>query len=114
LECFVDIPDAPALPRPAGPELRALAATTRPDWDTEAVVGAMADAHMSGMSWAEVLKRMGALMADPDAAPRDLTAHVWKNNRRGSGGPPPAYRKARDDDPLLASRSRMPATGAPS
>ncbi|WP_242882646.1 hypothetical protein [Actinomadura litoris] len=69
---------------------------------------------MSSMSWADVLKRMGTLMADPEATPRDLTAHVWKATRPGSDGPPDAYRKARDEDPLLASRNRTLAAGTAS
>ncbi|MBO2464473.1 hypothetical protein [Actinomadura violacea] len=102
----MDTPDAPDVPRPAANELRALTAAARPDWNPDAVMTAMADAHMCGMSWADVVERMGALIADPDAAPRDLTAHIWRSKRRASNGPPDAYRKARAADPILASHTR--------
>lgn len=62
----------PAAPRSAFPELVALAVAWRPDWREPAVAGAIRQAADKGMTRDHILVAVARLLADPDAAPRDL------------------------------------------
>jgi hypothetical protein len=57
-------------------ELTALALAARPDWDEQAVRGAILAAHTVGWDWTRTLVEMAKLIADPDAEPRHLRDEV--------------------------------------
>jgi hypothetical protein len=58
--------------RRAVPELTALAAAVRPDWDRANVGAVIANAAAVGMTWPQVLVALPRLMADPHARPSEL------------------------------------------
>lgn len=95
------VADAPGekVPVPASPEMIALAAKTRPDWDPRNVQAVLASAHSIGMSWEQVLAGMGRLMADPKAMPGELVPD-WRDPvaaaHRHGAGPNDEWRQARE------------------
>ncbi|NML55312.1 hypothetical protein HHL19_16185 [Streptomyces sp. R302] len=75
------------VPVPARRELAALATVTRPDWNPPDIHEALVAAHISQVTWGQVLTEMGRLMADPEARPSDLATtgpDAWRRRR-----PPP-------------------------
>ncbi|MEV7422832.1 hypothetical protein [Streptomyces sp. NPDC091212] len=82
-------------PLPATPELLALAAKARPDWQHGALRDALAHAHYQGMTWGQTLTAVARLLADPEAEPADLVParEPWRH-RRPAQGPETAHRGA--------------------
>jgi len=62
--------------RSAQPELLALAAVMRPDWEGRALSGALHSAAHNGWPWPRAFLATARLLADPDAQPRDLLAEI--------------------------------------
>jgi hypothetical protein len=63
-------------PQPATPELLTLAAKMRPDWDRTDLSGALAAAASNGWDWPKTFLAVCRLLADSEAAPRDLIKAV--------------------------------------
>lgn len=59
-------------PERASRELVALALATRPDWDHDAVLSAIARAQYAHMPWPHVLLSLTRLMCDADSTPAEL------------------------------------------
>ncbi len=79
---------------PATPELLALAAAMRPDWDRRDLSGALTSAANNGWPWPRAFLAACRLLADPDATPRDLLAEI----------PSPLERNARPLSPADNAR----------
>jgi hypothetical protein len=83
----------------AVPELKALAATVRPDWPAADVSAAIAHAATIGMTWPQVLVALPRLMADPHARPAELVPDVRDPLRPRPAAPPDLH-----EDELNAAR----------
>jgi len=58
---------------PAPGELADFASAWRPDWDHDAIAGAIAAVLAGGWEWPRILTETARLMCDDAAVPRDLT-----------------------------------------
>ena len=64
-------PAAPFEPRPAYPELHALACAMRPDWTPDDLHGAMTAAHQAGWAWTNVFREVARLCSRREQGARD-------------------------------------------
>ncbi|MET7776261.1 hypothetical protein ABZU94_10715 [Streptomyces mirabilis] len=84
------------VPRPATPQLIALAAAARPDWSIDQLHDVIAQARYRDITWGRLLVAIAQLIADPDAEPPDLLAQApeeWRRRRHPST-PETAHRGA--------------------
>lgn len=93
----------------ATPQLLALAAVMRPDWDPAALSGALVSAAVNGWAWPRAFLACARLLADPKGQPRDLLAEIADPVRRDSRPLSPA------DNARHAARARelLASGGAP-
>ncbi|WP_329214948.1 hypothetical protein OG352_05600 [Streptomyces sp. NBC_01485] len=85
------------VPRPATPQLLALAAAARPDWSPDQLRDVLAQIRCrEDMSFGRLVVAIAQLIADPDAEPPDLVAGMpepWRH-RRQPPAPDTAHRGA--------------------
>lgn len=62
--------------QPATPQLLALAAEMRPDWESHDLQAALAAARTAGWDWPKTFVTVSRLLADSQANPRDLVEAV--------------------------------------
>jgi hypothetical protein len=78
-----------AVPRPATPQLLALAQAARPDWSPELLRDVLAQVRCrEDMSFGRLVVAVAQLIADPQAEPPDLlaaTPEPWRRRRRPPG-----------------------------
>ncbi|MFF0139740.1 hypothetical protein ACFYRN_25210 [Streptomyces sp. NPDC005227] len=77
--------DVSDVPRPATPQLLALAAAARPDWSPDQLRDVIAQARCLDFTWGRLLVAMAQLIADPEAEPSDLLAgspEPWRRRHR--------------------------------
>lgn len=77
--------EAPWEPTPAYPQLAALAAEMRPDWDKRDLWDAILAARSAGQSWREVYREVSRLVWAEDETPATL-----RNSARKPGPSAPA------------------------
>jgi len=74
------------VPRPATPQLLALAEAARPDWPPELLRDVLAQVRCrEDMSFGRLVVAIAQLIADPEAEPPDLLAGVpepWRHRRQ--------------------------------
>lgn len=87
--------DAPWEPRPAFPQLHALACAMRPDWSPDELRDAMTAAHQAGWEWVAVFREVARLVLAQDESPATL-----RNSARRPGAPAAA---AAPDPRLIAA-----------
>lgn len=77
-------------------DLAVFGAAGRGDWDPDDLTGAITAARSSGWEWTRILPYLAQLMADDDAAPRDLREACRNPVERRQPAAPPSdeYRKA--------------------
>jgi hypothetical protein len=74
----------------AAPELLALAAVMRPDWDQRDLSGAMSSAFNNGWPFPKAALAAVRLMCDPDSEARDLLAETRDPLKPATASPAPA------------------------
>lgn len=65
-------PEAPWEPRPAFPQLHALACAMRPEWSPDELRDAMTAAHQAGWEWVAVFREVARLVLAQDESPATL------------------------------------------
>ncbi|MCQ9178751.1 hypothetical protein KMT30_06840, partial [Streptomyces sp. IBSBF 2953] len=74
------------VPRPATPQLLALAEAARPDWSPDLLRDVLAQVRcQADMSFGRLVVAIAQLIADPEAEPPDLLAGMaepWRHRRR--------------------------------
>lgn len=77
-------PESPWEPRPAYPELHALAAAMRPAWNSTELRDAMTAAHQAGWPWKDVYREVMRLAWAEEETPATLRVSA----RRPQASPP--------------------------
>jgi hypothetical protein len=98
--------EAPWEPRPAWPQLAALAAAMRPGWDRTDLWDTILAVRNAGWSWKDTYREVMRLAWDKDETPATL-----RNSARKPGAAPPAPLDPAVKAGLLASLASKRVTG---